>query len=104
MREELTTNTQSLFRLDNQVALVTGGSKGLGEAMARALAGAGASVVITSRHQDEAQQVADQIAADCEQRVLAYQADAGDRKQADASVAFAIKRRKVEQCVTIPAW
>ncbi|MBT4100046.1 MAG: SDR family NAD(P)-dependent oxidoreductase, partial [Gemmatimonadetes bacterium] len=51
--EELTTNTQSLFRLDNQVALVTGGSKGLGEAMARALAGAGASVVITSRHQDE---------------------------------------------------
>lgn len=92
MREELTTNTQSLFRLDNQVALVTGGSKGLGEAMARALAGAGASVVITSRHQDEAQQVADQIAADCEQRVLAYQADAGDRKQADASVAFAIKQ------------
>ena len=59
MREELTTNTQSLFRLDNQVALVTGGSKGLGEAMARALAGAGASVVITSRHQDEAQQVAE---------------------------------------------
>jgi gluconate 5-dehydrogenase len=92
VREELTTNTQSLFRLDNQVALVTGGSKGLGEAMARALAGAGASVVITSRHQDEAQQVADQIAADCEQRVLAYQADAGDRKQADASVAFAIKQ------------
>lgn len=92
MREELTTNTQSLFRLDNQVALVTGGSKGLGEAMARALAGAGASVVITSRHQDEADQVADQIAADCEQRVLAYQADAGDRKQADASVAFAIKQ------------
>ena len=92
MREELTTNTQSLFRLDKQVALVTGGSKGLGEAMARALAGAGASVVITSRHQDEAQQVADQIAADCEQRVLAYQADAGDRKQADASVAFAIKQ------------
>jgi NAD(P)-dependent dehydrogenase (short-subunit alcohol dehydrogenase family) len=92
VREELTTNTQSLFRLDNQVALVTGGSKGLGEAMARALAGAGASVVITSRHQDEADQVADQIAADCEQRVLAYQADAGDRKQADASVAFAIKQ------------
>ena len=90
--EELTTNTQSLFRLDNQVALVTGGSKGLGEAMARALAGAGASVVITSRHQDEAQQVADQIAADCGQRVLTFQADAGDRKQADASVAFAIEQ------------
>ena len=49
-------------------------------------------MVITSRHQDEAQQVADQIAADCGQRVLAFQADAGDRKQADASVAFAIEQ------------
>ena len=51
-----------LFRLDGQTALVTGGSKGLGEAMARALAGAGARVVITSRHGDEARAVATRIA------------------------------------------
>jgi 2-deoxy-D-gluconate 3-dehydrogenase len=38
-----------LFRLDGQVALVTGGDKGLGQAMAIALAQAGADVAIVSR-------------------------------------------------------
>jgi 2-deoxy-D-gluconate 3-dehydrogenase len=37
-----------LFRLDGQVALVTGGNKGLGQAMAVALAQAGADVAIVS--------------------------------------------------------
>ncbi len=92
MIDALTTNTQSLFRLDDQVALVTGGSKGLGEAMARALAGAGADVVITSRHQAEADEIARQISTASGRRVLACQADAGDRAQADASVAFALEQ------------
>jgi 2-dehydro-3-deoxy-D-gluconate 5-dehydrogenase len=38
-----------LFRLDGQVALVTGGDKGLGQAMAIALAQAGADVAVVSR-------------------------------------------------------
>jgi len=38
-----------LFRLDGQIALVTGGDKGLGQAMAVALAQAGADVAIVSR-------------------------------------------------------
>jgi NAD(P)-dependent dehydrogenase (short-subunit alcohol dehydrogenase family) len=46
---------QDLFNLAGRVALVTGGSKGLGKAMARALAQAGADVVICSRHEDELQ-------------------------------------------------
>src|ERR1700693_4953394 len=42
-----------IFSLKGKVALVTGGSKGLGKAMARGLAEAGADVVISSRHEDE---------------------------------------------------
>jgi len=41
--------TLDLFRLDGQVALVTGGNKGLGQAMAVALAQAGADVAIVSQ-------------------------------------------------------
>ena len=43
----------NLFDLSGRVAVVTGGSKGLGKAMARGFAQAGADVVISSRHTDE---------------------------------------------------
>jgi NAD(P)-dependent dehydrogenase (short-subunit alcohol dehydrogenase family) len=43
----------SIFDLTGKVALVTGGSKGLGKAMARGLVEAGADVVISSRHENE---------------------------------------------------
>lgn len=42
-----------IFNLRGKVALVTGGSKGLGKAMARGLAEAGADIVISSRHEEE---------------------------------------------------
>src|SRR5437879_4532947 len=41
------------FNLTGRVALVTGGSKGLGKAMARGLAEVGADIVISSRHESE---------------------------------------------------
>lgn len=45
-----------MFDLSGKVALVTGGSKGLGKAMARGLAEAGADIVISSRTESELKQ------------------------------------------------
>ncbi len=53
----------SMFDLSGRVALVTGGSKGLGKAMARALAEAGADIVISSRHENELKSALDEILA-----------------------------------------
>jgi NAD(P)-dependent dehydrogenase (short-subunit alcohol dehydrogenase family) len=55
---------KKLFDLSGQVALVTGGSRGLGRAIAEGLASAGADVAILSRTQDEAASVASQTARD----------------------------------------
>lgn len=50
-----------LFDLSGQVALVTGGSRGLGREMALAFADAGADVIISSRKADACEAVADEI-------------------------------------------
>ena len=50
------------FRLDDRVALVTGGNRGLGREMALALAEAGAAVALTSRDQERADEAAREIA------------------------------------------
>lgn len=57
------------FRLDGKVVLVTGGSRGLGQAMSRALAGSGATVVLNGRSPGPLEQERDAI------RAAGYQAD-----------------------------
>jgi 7-alpha-hydroxysteroid dehydrogenase len=49
------------FRLDDQVAVVTGAGRGLGAAMALAFAEAGADVVIAARTQSQLEEVAEQV-------------------------------------------
>lgn len=51
----------NLFDLTGKTALITGGSKGLGLAMARAFAEAGADVMVSSRHENELQSAVKQI-------------------------------------------
>lgn len=55
---------QPLFQLDNKVAIVTGASKGIGEAMARGLAEFGAKVVISSRKRESVDAVAESFKND----------------------------------------
>jgi NAD(P)-dependent dehydrogenase (short-subunit alcohol dehydrogenase family) len=51
------------FRLDNRVALVTGGSRGLGLGMALALAHSGANIALVARNPEELEKAATLIRA-----------------------------------------
>jgi NAD(P)-dependent dehydrogenase (short-subunit alcohol dehydrogenase family) len=53
---------ESLFSLQGKVAVVTGGGRGIGRGIAKALAGAGAEVALISRTEEELQKVAREIA------------------------------------------
>jgi NAD(P)-dependent dehydrogenase (short-subunit alcohol dehydrogenase family) len=66
------------FRLDGRVALVTGGSRGLGRSFAGALAGAGAAVCITGREQETLEAAAAEIREETGARVLPLQLDVAE--------------------------
>jgi gluconate 5-dehydrogenase len=68
-----------LFDLSGRVALVTGGSKGLGKAMARGFAEAGANIVISSRHEDELKKAKAEIEHGTKVKVAYFVADMTDR-------------------------
>ena len=80
-----------LFDLKGRTALVTGGSKGLGKAIAAGLASAGASVVLVSRHGDEARSAAAGIAADHGVDALGIEADITAREQITSMIASTTK-------------
>ncbi len=73
----------TLFDLRSKVALVTGGSRGLGRAAALGLADAGAKLVIASRKQDACEAVAEEIRAQGGE-ALACAAHMGRMEQLDA--------------------
>jgi NAD(P)-dependent dehydrogenase (short-subunit alcohol dehydrogenase family) len=80
-----------LFDLTGRVALVTGGSKGLGFAMASGLASAGADVVLVSRHEDQARQAADEIARAYCRKAVGVKADVTSQTEVEALVARVMK-------------
>jgi len=76
------------FALDGMVALVTGGSRGLGREMALAFAAAGADIVIASRKQDACEHVAEEVRA-LGRRALAVATHVGHWADHDALVTAA---------------
>ena len=76
------TSMDAAMSIEGQVVLVTGGSKGLGEATVRLLARAGAAVALCSRHRDEGERVAAAVRGDGG-RALALSCDLRDIDQAE---------------------
>ena len=77
-----------LFGLSGEVAVVTGAGRGIGEGIARVLAGAGASVVCAARRTEEIERVASEIVA-ANGKAIAVSTDVTDpaalRKTAEAA-------------------
>ena len=82
----------NLFDLTGRVALVTGGNKGLGKAMARGFAEAGADVLIASRHEDELKSALDEILAGTGRRGAYCVTDVSDREQVKKLAQFALEK------------
>jgi NAD(P)-dependent dehydrogenase (short-subunit alcohol dehydrogenase family) len=72
-----------LFDLSGRVAVVTGGSRGLGQQMVRAFADAGAEVVIASRKIANCRAVAADVERSTGRRAMPYQLHAGRWEQAE---------------------
>ena len=70
--------TETLFDLSGKVALVTGGSRGLGKEMIRAFAQAGADVVIASRKLDACEALAREVQENYKVNTLALSCHVGD--------------------------
>ena len=74
-------------KLDGRVALITGGGRGIGRAIALAYAAEGARLSISARTASELDETAQQVSGRFGNEVITVLADVSDRSQVDAAVA-----------------
>lgn len=78
------------FDLSGKSAIITGGSKGLGLAMAAGLASAGASVILVNRNAAEGRQAANELSELYSTKAVSFAADITVKSEADAAAQLAM--------------
>lgn len=79
------------FDLSGRTAVITGGSKGLGLAMAAGLASAGARIMLVNRNTEEGIRAAQELSAEYGVKALSFGADITDRLQTEAMAKIAME-------------
>jgi NAD(P)-dependent dehydrogenase (short-subunit alcohol dehydrogenase family) len=85
----------SNFRLENQVAVVTGGTRGIGEGIVRRFAQEGAKVVFSGRSDEKGKALEEELGP----IVAYYRADAANAAETEALMNFAVERFGRLDCV-----
>ena len=87
-----TEQLRRLFDLSGRTAIITGGTRGIGFALAKGHLAAGANVVVTGRSPDRCAEIERTLAAQAPNRVSAVAAHAGDLGRLEKLVAETVSR------------
>ena len=84
----------SLLDMTGQTAIITGGTKALGKAIAEGLASAGANIAVISRNQSEAEAAAQEIADTYQTQTMGLEVDVTQEAEIEAMVSTVFDRFK----------
>ncbi len=84
-----TSPAPTFMRLENRLALITGGGRGIGRAIAFALASEGASIALAARTRAQVETVAEELACEFGVETLAIECDVADAESVNRAFAYA---------------